>query len=269
MSKSKVVLITGSSSGFGKHTALFFAKKGWQVVASMRNPEKSCKELSELDKPVLDVTDRDSIHKCVRYVIEKYGSIDVLVNNAGAALAGPLEGVSDHSISQLFNTNILGLINVTREVIPYMRQSNYGTIVNISSVVGRIGAPFLSIYVATKFAVTGFTESMRYELYKKNIKLKLVEPGTFRTNLLNSMEWAHQPAYSEFESYKEALIHGFKKGAPPLKVAKVIYRAATDGSNKLRYPVNASTLMLLHSILPDAIWRRAMKILIKNMDKQF
>eukprot|EP01132_Coremiostelium_polycephalum_P018879 gene18879-22483_t len=183
----KTILITGASSGFGRETAKLFNKNGWNVIASMRSPEKE-KELNKLGNVRvvhLDVTDKQSIQKAVNEGINQFGKIDVLLNNAGFGAIGALEAATDEIITQQFNVNFYGLIHVTKVVLPYMRQNSEGIIINVSSMGGKITLPFSSLYHATKFAVEGLSEAIQYELNPLGIKLKIIEPGSYRTDFGN------------------------------------------------------------------------------------
>lgn len=185
----KTILITGCSSGFGKLTAKLFHIKGWNVIATMRSPEKET-ELTELNNVLvvkLDVTNKQSVSEAVSKGLEKFGRIDVLVNNAGVSGMGVFEQWDDEEINSMFNTNVFGLFNVTREVLPVMRKQNEGVIVNISSMAGLFGSPFSSVYTATKFAVEGFTEAIALEYAPFNIKAKVIAPGAYETNLFTTM----------------------------------------------------------------------------------
>lgn len=175
----KTILITGTSSGIGKSTAIEFAKNGWNVIATQRNPEKETdfKTFNNVKLYPLDVTNLDSITQVFKKVKEEFGTIDVVLNNAGYGVDGAFEAMSDEVIEKQFNTNVFGLMRVTREAIKAMRPSGGGTIIQISSMGGKITFPLYSIYHSTKFAVEGFTESLHYELAQFNIKLKLIEPG--------------------------------------------------------------------------------------------
>ena len=159
----KTVLITGASSGFGRSAANLFHKSGWNVIATMRSPKKET-ELTELNGILiskLDVTDKSSIENAVKEGIEKFGTIDVLVNNAGYGALGAMEAATEEQVRQQFEVNFFGLIAVTKAVLPIMRQHRSGIIINVSSVGGRVTFPFSSLYHATKFAVEGLTESMQ------------------------------------------------------------------------------------------------------------
>ncbi|WP_165070398.1 SDR family oxidoreductase [Paludisphaera rhizosphaerae] len=267
---AKTVLITGASSGFGKDVALLFHEKGWNVAASMRTPEKA-ESWSQpgLFTPRIDVTDPESVRSGVAATVEKFGGVDVLVNNAGYAVMGPLEGVSQEDLRRQFDTNVIGLAQVTKEVLPVMRKAGHGTIVNVSSMGGRLTFPLLSAYHASKFAVEGLTESLQYELDQFDIRLKLVEPGGSKTNFGgSSMTRAEHPAYRELADGFEAMTKAQAERLPgPEKVAATIYRAATDPSRRLRYPVIAWQYFLMRRLFGDSGWSAMMRFMARRSVK--
>ncbi len=185
----KSIIITGASSGIGQQTALLFASKGWRVAATMRKPER----LSMFDDQpniktyLLDVRDTPAIAPCFEKIVHDFGRVDVLVNNAGVYDTEPLEVTPDKTIDMIIDTNISALIYATRAIIPHFRKNKAGTIINISSVAGRITTPFQSIYHCSKWAVEGFSEALRYELTPLGIHVKLVEPGIVSTPLWNAV----------------------------------------------------------------------------------
>ena len=187
---SKVVLITGCSSGFGLHAAAHLASIGYTVIASMRNTNKQNELLSEVrrrngrvDVLQLDVTDKLSIKRAIDQITVKYGHVDVLINNAGCAIGGFFEDLTDDEIRQIMETNFFGVQAVTRETIPLMRQRKLGKIINISSVSGFSTSPAFGAYNASKWALEAFTESLRYELKFFGIDVLLIEPGTYKTKI--------------------------------------------------------------------------------------
>lgn len=246
---SKTVFITGASSGFGKLTVKKFQSEGWNVVATMRNP-KAENELNHLEQVFvaeLDVTKPETIAKAVTEAIEKFGKIDVLVNNAGYGTAGTVEAATDDQIRAQMEVNFFGLINVTKAVLPFMRKEKSGTVVNISSIGGRITFPYFSLYHATKFAVEGLTESMQYELNPLGIQLKLVEPGAFKTDFatrsLEVFDTADFPDYTENQNnFFGNMSTMVENGGDPVEVAQTIYKASTDGSQQLRYLVGEDAI---------------------------
>jgi NAD(P)-dependent dehydrogenase (short-subunit alcohol dehydrogenase family) len=190
MPQPKIILITGTSSGFGLLAAARFASQGHKVIATMRNLEKQSglfNEVSrrggEVDVRQLDVTDKASIQKTIKDVAQKYGYIDVLINNAGYGIGGAFEDLTDEEIRQQMETNFFGVQNVTRAVIPLMRQRKSGKIINISSVAGFSTSPCFGAYNVSKWALEAFSESLRYELKFFGIDVLLIEPGTYKTKV--------------------------------------------------------------------------------------
>ena len=238
----KTVFVTGASSGFGRETSKVFQRNGWNVVATMRSPEKET-ELSTLENVLvtkLDVQDAGSIKSAVGAAMEKFGKIDVVVNNAGYGLMGVFESSTKEQIKRQFDVNLFGLMDVTKEVLPHLRKQGGGVIINVSSFGGFVGLPFGSLYNSTKFAVEGFSESLSHELFKLNIAVKIVEPGGVQTNFRTRLDMIKNeiPEYnplmaSFFANYAKPTEHLLK--ATPEDVANTIYTAATDGKAQLRY----------------------------------
>lgn len=182
----KTILITGASSGLGKETAKLFQQKGWNVIASMRNPENGT-ELTALENVLvtrLDVLDLGSIESTVNEGIQRFGKIDVLLNNAGYGAYGPLESCPREKIIRQFNTNVIGLLDVTKALLPHFRNNKSGMIINISSIGGKMTFPLGVLYHGTKFAVEGISESLKYELEQFGGKIKIVEPGAIATDFI-------------------------------------------------------------------------------------
>jgi NAD(P)-dependent dehydrogenase (short-subunit alcohol dehydrogenase family) len=255
---AKTVLITGSSSGFGKDAALLFQSRGWNVAATMRMPEKAVEwaRLPRLITPRLDVLDGESIESAVAQTVETFGSLDVLINNAGYGLFGPLEGITSEQWHRQVGTNLTGATDVTRAVLPHMRAQGKGVIVNVSSVAGRLTFPLASAYHATKWGLEGLTESLQYELKPFGIRVKLVEPGAVKTDFnTRSLDFATHPAYQGLVDWARDHFERSAKSAPePAKTVETIYLAATDGTPKLRYPVHAQPILTIRKLLPDAAW---------------
>lgn len=259
----KTVLITGTSSGIGKASVLEFANMGWNVIATQRNPEGETdfKRFSNVKLYSLDVTNLESIKQVFSQVTKDFGNIDVIVNNAGYGVDGAFEAMSDEVIEKQFNTNVFGLLRVTREAIKHMRPNGGGTIVQISSMGGKITFPLYSIYHATKFAVEGFTESVHYELAQFNIKMKLIEPGPIVTDFYGRSRQFIKPIdtnqYDGFiQKFNDAAEKVMKDAEGPEVVAKIIYKAATDNSNQMRYAVGKPGPMLLklRKLLSDKLY---------------
>lgn len=239
---SNTIFITGSSSGIGKATAKLFQEKGWNVVATMRAPEKE-KELTKLDHVFvtrLDVQDQQSIEKAVRLGIEKFGKIDVLLNNAGYGAYGPLEAASTEKIRRQFEVNVLGLLDVTKALLPHFRKNKSGTVINVSSVGGKVTFPLGSLYHGTKFAVEGISEALSYELGQIGCRVKIVEPGIIKTDFGGrSLDFFNDESIGEYQimigklmqAMEPMIEHASEAGV----VADVIYQAATDGTDQLRY----------------------------------
>jgi len=259
-----VVFVTGASSGIGKETVKLFQAKNWKVAATMRSPERSedLQKIADVECFGLDVTDAATIEAAFAAAVEKFGRIDVVVNNAGYGLMGPFEAASDEQVRRQFETNVFGLMNVCRTAIPYFRANKRGYIVNISSLGGRTAFPFSSLYNATKWAVEGFTESLQYELEPFNIRMKLIEPGPIKTEFYGrSEDIARKDGLAVYDERFDRFLEFMKKGGEEAPdgsaVAQVIYDAVTDGSAKLRYPVNTKGLLFLRSILPAGAFRFA------------
>jgi NAD(P)-dependent dehydrogenase (short-subunit alcohol dehydrogenase family) len=249
---TKTVLITGSNSGIGKAATTLFSQAGWNVAATMRSVASGgdLAKLPGVRVYHLDVTDQTSITDAFRDVVRDFGGVDVVVNNAGYGLSGVFEAISDESLQRQFDTNVLGLMRVTRQAIAHMRERGGGTIVQISSMGGRITFPLYAPYHATKWAVEGFSESLHYELKEVNIRIKLIEPGLIKTEFAGrSMEMVlpqKGSAYDAFvQKFSKAAEKALRDAVDPDVVAKVIFTAATDESLRLRYPVGTPSPMLL------------------------
>ncbi|MEZ5307778.1 MAG: SDR family oxidoreductase [Pyrinomonadaceae bacterium] len=257
----KVVVITGASSGIGNETARLFQSRNWRVAATMRNPEKSAdlEKIVDLKLFKLDVTDNDSIKSAFSDILAEFGRIDVVVNNAGYGLVGPFEGSTEEQISRQFETNVFGLMRVTKAILPYFREKRGGTIVNVASVGGRVTFPLYSLYHGTKWAVEGFSESLQHELRQFNIRIKIIEPGPIKTEFYErSMDIIKPENTDAYDGYVSRVLPKLEKAgmdAPgPEIVAEAIFKAATDRTFKLRYSANSKMLLTLRRILPDSLY---------------
>ncbi|HRE74838.1 MAG TPA: SDR family oxidoreductase [Flavobacteriales bacterium] len=269
----KTVLITGTSSGIGKSTVKLFHQKGWNVIATSRNPEKE-KDLKEDDRlmiTALDVTKPSGIQEAISKGIARFGKIDVLVNNAGYGLVGPFEAATDEQIRRQFDTNVHGIFNTTQLILPHFREKKSGVIINVASVGGQITFPLYSLYHSTKWAVEGFSESLHYELREHGIRIKIIEPGPIKTDFYDRsqdlMKKDGLNAYDAFVSKTFPVLQKFGANASgPEIVAAKIYRAATDGRKKLRYPVGggAGAVLFLRRILPFAVFRSIVRWVTKS-----
>jgi NAD(P)-dependent dehydrogenase (short-subunit alcohol dehydrogenase family) len=281
---TRIAVVTGSSSGIGFETALLLARSGFHTYATMRNLEKSksITEIANTEKlPLqvvqLDVNDdipvKNAIDKIVVVAAENK-RIDVLVNNAGYGLFGSVEDTSIEEIKAQFETNFFGVIRVTQQVLPIMRKqhSGGGTIVNVSSVGGRIGVPVLSAYQSTKFALEGLSESMSYELEPFGIRVVIIEPGFIRTNIVNSSTSAQKaldpkspyfPLMQKVKNHFKSMMENASSSSPPEEVAKVILQAITSKNQQLRYTVgnDAATIIQARMNMPDKEFR---KMVIQN-----
>ncbi|MFL2603069.1 MAG: SDR family oxidoreductase [Flavobacteriaceae bacterium] len=216
----KVVIITGASRGFGELIAKKFQKEKFQVIATMRNVDSSpsLMKLDNVDIKKLDVTNKSDIKNVVDFTIKKYSRIDILINNAGYGAFGLLEEASEQEIRNQFDVNYFGLIDCIRGVLPQMRKQKDGVIINISSIAGRFGLPFTSLYNSSKFAVEGLTECLHYELSLFGIDIKTVAPGSFRTGFHDSVNFTENEKKEELddirENLKKALEEGIKNEPP-------------------------------------------------------
>ncbi|MGA7043304.1 MAG: SDR family oxidoreductase [Nitrososphaeraceae archaeon] len=261
--KKVVAVVTGSSSGIGFETSLLLAKNGFFTYATMRNLDKSnkiidlkLKEKLPLEVLELDVTDDKSVKEAIEKIANEQGTVNVLVNNAGYALVGPLEELSIQEFKEQFETNVFGAIRVTQAVLPIMRKQRHGTIVNISSIAGRIGFPLTSAYVSSKFALEGLSESMAYEIDQFGTKVILIEPGVIKTNFDHNLKLGKKVSTtndrnSPYADITEKRLAGFKprfeNGIPAIEVAKVILKAITSKKvpSESRYLVGNDALKLM------------------------
>lgn len=264
----KTVLITGASSGIGKETAILFSKKGWNVAATVRSIEKQnvLASYKNITTYLLDVKDSKSISQCIKQVVKNYGKIDVLVNNAGVYTTNPLEETTDEAINDVIDTNIKGVINTTKAILEHFRENNSGTIVNISSVAGRVTFPFQSIYHSSKWAIEGLSESLYYELKLLGIKIKVVEPGMVKTNLYHSVsEFPYEQYPKEyqtpFKKWHRFLLKSYTNGYLPQLDAKTIFKAANSNNSRLRYTTDFTTklVLFLRSLFPLPIFQKIVK----------
>jgi NAD(P)-dependent dehydrogenase (short-subunit alcohol dehydrogenase family) len=245
-------MITGTSSGYGKAAADLFLARGWNVLAAMRRPDPAvfATDSPRLKLVRLDVTDPDSIAAAVDEGLADFGSIDVLVNNAGIGLASAFEATPDATVRDIFETNCFGVLATCRAIIPQMRRQRHGVIVNVTSSAAIAPMPLVAAYAASKSAIEGFTESLAYELHPFGIAARLVEPGyapttAFTANGMPRMEGLIPSAYADFAAGCFARMADYPTAyCREDEVAEAIWNAATDPSRALRYPCGADTLML-------------------------
>lgn len=271
-----VAFVTGASSGFGMLASVKLAEQGYRVVATMRATSRQ-DELaglaaahgveSRLEARRVDVTDAASIEAAVAHVIGTYGRIDVLVNNAGYAQGGYVEEVTMEQWLAQFDTNVFGAIAVTKAVLPHMRKQGCGTIINIGSVSGRIAFPGYAPYAATKFAIEGFSESLRLEMKPHGVHVVLIEPGAYPTNIWE--KGFASIAVDDASPYRKSLAsilrfsrQSASSKADPWEVAHLIARIAADKRPRLRYPIGSGARLLLaaKTLLP---WTLIEKVVLR------
>jgi len=234
----KTIFITGASTGLGKATARLFQAKGWQVVATMRNPQNET-ELQLLENIYLlplDVTNKEQVETTIQKAIN-FTEIDVVFNNAGYGLVGPLESYSEEQIAQQIDTNLTGVIRVIKSFIPYFKTRKNGLFITTTSVCGFSSNPLSPVYNATKWALEGFSESISYDLAQFNIGIKTVAPGGIKSNFISGMQVAVDPDYEVLnkklgELFADGTLIEFTEAE---RIAEVVYQAATDGQDQLRY----------------------------------
>ena len=248
----RTLFITGASSGIGRATALHFQARGWNVVATMRNPE-AAGDLAALDNVLvarLDVLDGSSIEAARDAALARFGGVDVLLNNAGYGAYGPLEAFSMDRIRRQFDTNVIGLLGVTKAFLPHLRERRSGTVVNISSIGGQMTFPLGTLYHGTKFAVEGISEALHYELEAFGVRVRIVEPGMIATDFGGrSFEFCNDTSLVEYQSTVRTLFEHWSRVAsspsPPRVVAEVIWTAVHDETDRLRFRAGADAEALL------------------------
>jgi NAD(P)-dependent dehydrogenase (short-subunit alcohol dehydrogenase family) len=277
--KKKIAIVTGSSSGIGFETSLLLARNDFYTYVTMRNIDKfkaitnlKQKEKLSLEVLQLDVTSDESVKEAIQKITNEQERIDVLVNNAGYALVGPFEELSIEEFKEQFETNVFGVIRVTQAVLPIMRRQRCGTIVNISSIAGKIGFPLTSAYASSKFALEGLSESIAYEIEQFGIKVILIEPGVIKTNFDNNLKIGkrvtidHNSSYAEMTQKRISRFKPrFESGSPPIEVAKVILKAITSKNlSELRYLVgnDAFKLMEIRNNISD---KKFQKLVMKSV----
>jgi len=263
---TQTVFITGASSGIGRSTAQLFQERGWNVAATMRNPDQAGDWLKG-DRALalrLDVTDAHSIRAATEQAIAHFGAVDVLVNNAGYGAVGPFEASTPEQVERQIATNVTGFMNVTRAFLPHFRERRKDVIVSVSSVGGRITFPLYSVYHATKWAVEGFSEALVYELEPFGIRVKIIEPGPIKTDFYErSQDVMTKPGLTAYDGFvaraKPTLLKAGAEAPGPEIVARTIYRAATDGCHRLRYPANSASVLMLRRLLPTDVFMGVVK----------
>jgi len=254
----KVALVTGSSSGIGFETSLALARDGYHTFASMRdiNKAKEIKKIADkenlpIDVIELDVDKEESIISAIKKVVSDGGRLDVLVNNAGYGLFGCVEDTSIENFRKQFETNFFSIVRIIQEVAPIMRNQNSGIIVNVSSVVGRMGLPGFPAYISTKYALEGLSECLRYELGQFGIKTTLIEPGAVKTNFFDSMKVQESKTDPKYKKLTDHILSGLKMmaelGTAPSQVAEVIMKAINDDEILPRYIAGTDAAMFMEA----------------------
>ena len=258
---NKVVLITGGSSGIGKSIGEFLHQKGFVIYGTSRNPEKITNSIFPL--VALDVRDKQSIVNCVAEVIQKAGRLDVVINNAGVGITGPIEEIPTEEIKNNFETNLFGPIEVMKAVLPQMRLQQSGLIINVTSIAGYMGLPFRGVYSASKGALELITEALRMEVKSFGIHITNVAPGDFATNIAAGRYHAPVIKGSAYEmtygkSLKEMDNH-VDSGSNPNEMARAIFAIIQNNNPKIHYKVGAfmqKFSIVLKRILPDKMYER-------------
>ena len=257
----KVILITGISSGFGKQTAGLLAAAGNTVYGTVR---KGTVAIPQVHTLILDLTNTDTIKEAVKTIVQKEGRIDILINNAGMHTGGPIETSPIENIKLQMDTNFLGMANLTREILPIMRNQGGGTIINFSSIGGLMGLPFQAFYSASKFAIEGFSEALRMEVSQYKIKVVLVNPGDFHTsNSANRRNFlaptdTNDPYNAQYDKTMAVIEKDESNGWEPVVLAKKIVKIVESKNPKQRYIIASfeqKLAVVLKYILPSNMFR--------------
>ncbi|MCQ6337149.1 MULTISPECIES: oxidoreductase [Bacillus cereus group] len=278
----KIAIITGASSGFGLLTTLELAKKDYLVIATMRNLEKQGTLLSQVTKlnlqhnikvQQLDVTDQNSIHN-FQLFLKEINRIDLLINNAGYANGGFVEEIPVDEYRKQFETNLFGAISITQLVLLYMRKQRSGKIINISSISGQVGFPGLSPYVSSKYALEGWSESLRLEVKTFGIDVALIEPGSYNTNIWEvgkQLAENQSDTTSPYKEYMDKIQKHINSGSDtfgnPIDVANKIVEIAESKRTNLRYPIGKGVKFMIFAkkILPWRLWEHLVLRSFKKM----
>ncbi len=258
---SKVVLITGGSSGIGKSVGEFLTQKGFVVYGTSRNPQLYLN--SQFNLVQLDVSDNNSIERAIQTVIQESGRLDVLINNAGAGITGPIEEIPDAEIQRNFETNFFGPIRVIKAVLPQMRAQNSGLIINVTSIAGYMGLPYRGVYSASKGALELITEAFRMEIKDFNIQMTNVAPGDFATNIAAGRYHApilenspYKKPYGDTLNLMDAHV---SSGKDPQLMAEAIFKIINTPNPKIHYKIGEfmqKFSIVLKRILPDKVYEK-------------
>ena len=268
--KSNTVLITGASSGIGKATALYLAERGLQVIGTGRSLERLTElqsEASRRDLPItvveLDINKDEAVDLAVRRLLDEHGTIDVLVNNAGYGLWGPVESLTIDEVKAQFETNLFAALRLIKAVLPGMVREGRGTVINISSIEGRLATPFNGAYAASKFALEGLSEALRIELWPLGVRVAVVEPGLFRTGFFENQvvgkyaESQELPYLPYIQRYRAKRARYDRLASDPIRVAKVIHKIVRSRRPGFRHPVGLEARLgaLGARLLPERIFQ--------------
>ncbi|RKR13357.1 short-subunit dehydrogenase [Maribacter vaceletii] len=263
----KVVLITGGSSGIGNSIGCYLVQKGYVVYGTTRNVHKY-PDFKDFNLLQLDVRDTESITNAFRKVIEKEGSIDVVINNAGVGITGAIEETPTEEILNAFSTNFNGPINVIKGVLPYMREQNSGLIINITSIAGYMGLPYRGIYSATKGALNIVTETLRMETKDFGVQITSLAPGDFATNIAagryHSPILENSPYKKPYSQTLEAIDADVDSGGDPIMVAKAVLKIINTPKPRVHYKVGSflqKFSIKLKKLLPSKVYE---KILLRH-----
>lgn len=257
-SDQKVVLVTGGSSGIGKAIAEYLAEVGYTIYGTSRSvqdqPQNGVKMLQ------MDVTDEGSVQAAIEKIQTTEGQLDVLVNNAGLGMAGPLEFTSDEEAREIFSTNVFGVMNVCRHAVPLMRNTGGGNIINITSIGGHFGLPYRGVYCSSKFAVEGYSETLSMELSQFGIAVSIIEPGDFKTNINANRKVASNVDETVYPQFKQALDQvndEVRTAGDPVLIAKTIEHILNKRSPNLYYQVGTAQQkfsVFLKRLLPSRMF---------------
>jgi NAD(P)-dependent dehydrogenase (short-subunit alcohol dehydrogenase family) len=258
----KVILITGVSSGFGKSTSKILAEKGHTVYGTIRQQTDPRDNVNLI---IMDLTDPGSIIAAVETVFKNEGRIDILINNAGMRCAGPVETTPENYVRLQMDTNFLGMVRITREVIPHMRKQNSGMIINISSIGGLMGLPFQAYYSASKFAIEGFSEALRMETKQFNIKVVVINPGDFQTNNTLSRRnflaptGKNDPYYEKYNKtlakIEKAEIEGWDAEILAQRIARIV-DLQNPSQHYIIGPFTQKIAVVLKKLMPGSAFRK-------------
>jgi len=266
MGERKVVLVTGASSGVGRSCAVHLAERGHEVYGTSRRARDTDPGPPGCRLLAMDVTDEQSVDETVKTMLRESGRIDVVVNNAGIGLAGPVEQTSVEEALALLDTNLLGALRVCRRVLPEMRRQGRGTIINISSLAGRVGVPFQGMYSATKFGLEGLSEALRMEVGRWGVRVVVIAPGDLRTEFVNNRrlagEWEGEGPYTQAMHRALGRAEASERGGPvPDRVARLVVRIVEGKAKRDWYSagsVGQRVAVALRPCIPLRMYQRAL-----------